>query len=66
LVRLRRTPAGVVVDTEGRGPGRGAYLHPDQACVDQARKRRALERALRGPVPEELWPALGRIISPVS
>ncbi|QVQ53661.1 YlxR family protein [Spiractinospora alimapuensis] len=28
-------------------PGRGAYVHPDAACVDRASKRRAWQRALR-------------------
>ena len=33
-------------------PGRGAHLHPDARCLDQARRRRAFGRALRveGPV----------------
>ncbi|MBK7721647.1 MAG: YlxR family protein [Austwickia sp.] len=28
-------------------PGRGAWLHPDPACLEQARRRRAFGRALR-------------------
>lgn len=28
-------------------PGRGAWIHPDPACVQAARRRRALERAMR-------------------
>ena len=43
------------VDRQGRKPGRGAYLHPSSDCVELARKRRALERALGVPVPAELW-----------
>ena len=33
-------------------PGRGAHLHPDARCLDQAKRRRAFGRALRveGPV----------------
>ncbi|MGY4721121.1 YlxR family protein [Naumannella huperziae] len=30
-------------------PGRGAWLHPDPGCLDLARRRRALPRALRVP-----------------
>jgi predicted RNA-binding protein YlxR (DUF448 family) len=44
---------------------RGAYLHPDPGCIEQARKRRGLERALRGQVEEEVWTVLGRIIGSV-
>jgi predicted RNA-binding protein YlxR (DUF448 family) len=28
-------------------PGRGAYLHPSESCLDHALKRRAIGRALR-------------------
>jgi predicted RNA-binding protein YlxR (DUF448 family) len=62
LIRLRKSPEGIVV---GPGPGRGAYLHPDPGCIEQARKRRGLERALRGQVEEEVWTVLGRIIGSV-
>jgi len=36
-----------VVDTRRALPGRGAWLHPDQACLDLAERRRAFSRALR-------------------
>jgi uncharacterized protein len=39
-----------VLDPTARLPGRGAYLHPDGACVQQAVRRRALPRALRVPL----------------
>ena len=48
LVRfVRRADGSVACDPTGRQPGRGAYLCPDRACFEAARKRRALERALR-------------------
>ena len=37
----------VTVDTARKLPGRGAWLHPDQACLDAAIRRRAFVRALR-------------------
>ncbi|MCF6387990.1 YlxR family protein [Mycobacterium sp. MBM] len=37
----------VAVDTTGNVPGRGAWLHPDQHCLDAAVRRRAFVRALR-------------------
>jgi predicted RNA-binding protein YlxR (DUF448 family) len=59
LVRLVRTPeGGVGLDLGGGLPGRGAYLHRDPACIDQARRRRALERALKAAVGEETWARL--------
>jgi uncharacterized protein len=60
LIRLVRTPEGAVaVDTTGRAHGRGAYLHPDPDCLATARKRRALERALKTQVPDTVWDELG-------
>jgi predicted RNA-binding protein YlxR (DUF448 family) len=59
LIRLVRTPDGTVaLDPVGRAPGRGAYLHRAEECVRQARRRRALERALRATVPETVWQEL--------
>jgi uncharacterized protein len=56
LIRLVRGPDGVVArDHAGRAQGRGAYLHADSACMEQARKRRALQRALKAEVPDALW-----------
>ena len=59
LIRLVRGPDGTVrTDLTGRAAGRGAYLHQNAACVRQARKRRALERALKAQVPEGVWSEL--------
>ncbi|KSW30222.1 DNA-binding protein [Cellulomonas sp. B6] len=41
----------LVVDERRRMPGRGAWLHPDQRCLELAEKRRAFGRALRNPGP---------------
>ncbi|HSR26657.1 MAG TPA: YlxR family protein [Candidatus Eisenbacteria bacterium] len=59
LIRLVRGPDGAVrADPTGRSHGRGAYLHPDPACLEVARRRHALERALRAEVPDGLWEEL--------
>ncbi|WP_407318290.1 YlxR family protein [Isoptericola halotolerans] len=50
-------PAGepqVVVDPRGNLPGRGAWIHPDLACLDLAVRRRAVPRALRVAGPLDL------------
>ena len=45
-----------VVDLRYRAAGRGAYLCRDAACLEQALKRRALERSLK--LKQALTPAL--------
>ena len=48
FVRIVRTPQGMVeVDPTGKKNGRGAYLHADPACWDQALTRHALQHALK-------------------
>jgi predicted RNA-binding protein YlxR (DUF448 family) len=62
LLRVVRAADGSAsLDPSGRASGRGAYLHPMSECLELARRRRALERALKAQVPEELWAALDRI-----
>lgn len=46
LRRIVRTADGVAFDLTGRAPGRGAYVCSGK-CLEQARRQRGLERALR-------------------
>jgi uncharacterized protein len=56
LVRLVRRPDGLIeLDRKGKSPGRGAYLHASDECVETARKRRLIERALGAPVRSDIW-----------
>jgi hypothetical protein len=48
LVRVVRGPNGTVaVDPTGKANGRGAYLHNQKSCWEQALKTGALDRALK-------------------
>jgi predicted RNA-binding protein YlxR (DUF448 family) len=50
LVRLVRADGGaVVVDVNGRMPGRGAYVCADAGCLERGLRRDRLAHALRGP-----------------
>jgi len=61
LIRIiRRAEGGAEVDATGSATGRGAYLHDDPACVELARKRRSLDRALRTTIQPELWSELAK------
>jgi hypothetical protein len=60
LVRVVRSAGGAAaVDITGRAQGRGAYLHRDPSCIEIARKKKALDRALKATVSAEIWVELG-------
>ncbi len=67
LLRVARTPSGVLADPYDRLPGRGAYLCPDPRCIASARRRdaAALRRALRGAVGPEGLAALDELYAMV-
>ena len=51
LVRIVRSPTGeVAVDLRGKAPGRGAYLDPDQACLERGLREGVLAKALEIPI----------------
>ena len=59
LIRVVRSPQGEVsLDLRGKASGRGAYLCRDTACLKQAVKSRALERALSAAIPDEVYERL--------
>jgi len=43
----------VRVDPHGNAPGRGAYVHPDPACVTAALRQGVLASALRSGLAQE-------------
>ncbi len=56
LLRIVRTPEQeLLLDPTGKKSGRGAYLCMNPACVETAKKKRALEHALSVKVPAELY-----------
>jgi len=50
LVRVVARDGRVVVDAAAREPGRGAWMHPDSECIDNAERKRAFGRALRATI----------------
>lgn len=47
FIRLVRTDQGVEIDSTGKAPGRGAYLHPERRCWEIVLKGNRIEQALR-------------------
>ena len=59
LIRVVRTPAGeILVDSGGKLAGRGAYLCPQDSCIQLAYKAKRLQKALESPIPEATWAML--------
>jgi predicted RNA-binding protein YlxR (DUF448 family) len=62
LVRIVAAEDGLVADETGKAHGRGAYICPDVACLDKARKIKAFERSLDAPLNEDAYNAIKRVI----
>jgi hypothetical protein len=61
---VRLAGGGIALD---RGMGRSAYLCPQQTCLEEARRRRRLQRALRCSVEECILTTLEtRLLTPPS
>lgn len=64
LIRVVKSPEGQIsLDKTGRSPGRGAYVCPDLACLQKARKSKRLERVFASAIPEEVYDALEKELS---
>lgn len=61
LVRIIRTPLDEIrLDVTGKMNGRGAYICREKNCFDKAVKSKAVDRALKMDVPEEIYLSIGR------
>jgi len=64
LIRVVRNNEGVVsVDTNGKAPGRGAYLKLDKEVILKAKKTKALDNKLEVAVPDEIYEELLSLIN---
>ena len=56
LVRVVKGPDGdISLDLTGKKAGRGAYVCPDLACLQEARKARRFEKAFSRRIPEQVY-----------
>lgn len=56
LIRVVRSPEGEIsLDFRGKKPGRGAYVCPNLACLEKARKQRSLERNFSCQIPDAVY-----------
>lgn len=56
LIRVVRNAEGSIsIDPTGKAPGRGAYICADMECIAKARKSKALDRALKIKIGEDIY-----------
>ena len=59
LLRVIKTPEGeIVLDTTGKKNGRGAYICQSVACLQKAKRSKALERSLKTSIPAQIYDEL--------
>jgi predicted RNA-binding protein YlxR (DUF448 family) len=59
LIRVVKSPDGIIdIDLRGKASGRGAYLCPDQACIDKAEKSKLLEKSFEQRIDREVYDKL--------
>jgi len=65
LIRVVRTPEGqTILDKTGKKAGRGAYICPDETCLQKAFKTKALERILKTAIDQETWESIRDELAP--
>ena len=63
LLRIVRTPEGnVVPDETGKINGHGAYIKKDINVLNEARKRKSLDRKLECTIPDSIYEEIEKII----
>ena len=64
LIRVVRTPEGeTVIDKTGKRSGRGAYICPNEQCLELAVKHHSIERALEVSIDDALYATLREELS---
>jgi predicted RNA-binding protein YlxR (DUF448 family) len=59
---LRTQEEGIILDSTGRKNGRGAYICPNPECMRKARKSKALDRAFKMAVSDNVYDSLTKEI----
>lgn len=64
LLRIVKTPDGkVVLDTNGKMNGRGAYIKRDIEVLEKAKKSKVLEKILEIEIPMDIYDEINKIIN---
>ena len=67
LLRVIKTPEDeIILDVTGRKNGRGAYICASMECLQNAQKRKGLERSLKVAIPIEVYENLEMEMSKIA
>lgn len=56
LVRIvKNKEEGIILDTTGRKNGRGAYICKDGSCIDEAKKKKKLDKVFKTEISDDLY-----------
>lgn len=59
MIRVIKTPEETfMLDATGKKNGRGAYVCPNEHCLQLARKNKGLERSFKQAIPAEVYESL--------
>lgn len=59
LIRILKTQDGsIVIDATGKKNGRGAYICPDEECLQKAFKTKGLERSFKMAIDKSIYDEL--------
>lgn len=59
LIRILKTQDGsIVIDAMGKKNGRGAYICPDEECLQKAFKTKGLERSFKMAIDQSIYDEL--------
>ena len=64
LIRVVKTPNGEIqIDLTGKLNGHGAYIKKDLNVLNQAKKTKALSRALESEIPDSIYQELEELMT---
>lgn len=61
FVRIVKNANGISVDYDGKTNGRGVYICKNKKCIDEAIKRKAINRGFKTECPTEIYKELESI-----
>ena len=65
LLRIVKTPDGVIVDPSGKINGHGVYIKKDLDVLDKAKQTKVLDRIFEANISDEVYESAKKIIEEI-